>query len=534
MSDAWFDGLPESWVKATLGELTAPGIKQAPPEGGDQFLYVDISSVDNRAKRIAEPRLLPASRAPSRAKQHLHASDVLVSMTRPNLNAVAMLPREMEGAIGSTGFHVLRAVGIHPGWLLYLVQTDVFVQSMSLLVQGALYPAIRPKDISRFVVPLAPLAEQDRIIVEIEKQLTRLEAAEGALKRLVTNLKRYRAAVLKAACEGRLVPTEAELARAERRDCESADQLIADLLKERRAKWEADQFAAMQATGRSQRDRNWRARYKPPARPDTSDLPRAPDGWAWASVEELTAANGGMTTGPFGTLIGKSDQRATGVPVVGIPNITNKGFVEGNWHCVAPEKARQLRKYALLPGDLVVSRSGTVGQICLFPDLRGPAVMSTNLMRLRTVTVGQVNLGQWLVMNFKGSPTIQRQLEQLCKGSTRPFLNLEILSRLLIRLAPVGECERISQEVERRLSVIDELEATLEANLKRAARLRQGILKRAFEGRLVPQDPNDEPASVLLEGIRRERAAKAADGQRPGRQRGAQNIMKSRGSRKRR
>ena len=92
-----------------------------------------------------------------------------------------------------------------------------------------------------------------------------------------------------------------------------------------------------------------------------------------------------------------------------------------------------------------------------------------------------------------------------------------ILKAMPIPLPPLAEQRRIVAEVERRLSVVQQAEATVEASLARAERLRQSILKQAFSGRLVPQDPDDEPASVLLERIRAEREAEAAgDGNRQG------------------
>jgi type I restriction enzyme S subunit len=253
------NGLPLGWTSATLGELTEADVEQLGPRGSGDFTYVDITSVDNRLKRIVQPKALPVSEAPSRARQILKAGDVLVSMTRPNLNAVALVPPGLDGAAGSTGFHVLRTKWIASEWIYYLVQTVDFVRSMSSLVLGVLYPAVRPKDIKAFAAPIPPLAEQRRIVAEIEKQFTRLDAAVAALRRVQANLKRYRASVLKAACEGRLVATEAELARAEGRDYEPADKLLARILKERRARWEADQLARMQAAGRVPKDDKWTA-----------------------------------------------------------------------------------------------------------------------------------------------------------------------------------------------------------------------------------------------------------------------------------
>jgi type I restriction enzyme S subunit len=108
---------------------------------------------------------------------------------------------------------------------------------------------------------------------------SRLDAATAALKRVQANLKRYRASVLKAACEGRLVPTEAELARKEGRDYKPADKLLQRILRERRARWEADTLAKLQASGKSPKDDHWKQKYKAPSAPDTANLPPLPEGW---------------------------------------------------------------------------------------------------------------------------------------------------------------------------------------------------------------------------------------------------------------
>src|SRR6185437_2286044 len=135
---------------------------------------------------------------------------------------------------------------------------------------------------------IAPRPEQDRIVAEIEKQFTRLDDAVAALKRVQINLKRYRASVLKAACEGRLVPTEAELARKEGRDYEPASELLKRILAERRAKWEADQLQKMIAAGKPPNCDEWKKKYVQPSAPDQSKLLELPEGWTCATVEQLS------------------------------------------------------------------------------------------------------------------------------------------------------------------------------------------------------------------------------------------------------
>ena len=182
---------------STFGELTAPKVEQTGPSGDGEFVYVDISSIDNQAKRIVDPKRVTPEAAPSRARQRLRKGDVLVSMTRPNLNAVAIVPPDLDGAIGSTGFHVLRANDdMEPHWLYYAVQSSSFVKSMCDLVQGALYPAVRPKDIREYAISPPPLAKQREIVAELEKQFSRLDEAVANLQRVKANLKRYKRATI--------------------------------------------------------------------------------------------------------------------------------------------------------------------------------------------------------------------------------------------------------------------------------------------------------------------------------------------------
>lgn len=187
---------------AVLGELADEPVEQIGPTS--DFLYIDISSIDRETKKITETKALMLSQAPSRAKQVLRAGDVLVSMTRPNLNAVALVPEHLDGAIGSTGFHVLRSRWLRPEFLFRLVQSQRFIDEMSALVQGALYPAVRPKDITAFTFTFETPAQQTRIVAKLEELLSDLDAGVAELKAAQKKLGQYRQSLLKAAVEGAL------------------------------------------------------------------------------------------------------------------------------------------------------------------------------------------------------------------------------------------------------------------------------------------------------------------------------------------
>jgi type I restriction enzyme S subunit len=331
-------------------------------------------------------------------------------------------------------------------------------------------------------VKLAPLSEQHRTVEAIEEQITRLDAAVSGLKRVQRQLKRYRASVLKAACEGRLVPTELDLARAEDREYEPADKLLERILAERRAQGGT--------------------KYKEPMAP--SPAGQLPEGWTWATAEQLVYRS------EYGTSV-RCAYEGDGLPVLRIPNVAaGRISLDDLKFATMPLAIRD--EDALRGGDVLMVRTngsvGLVGRTAVAPkDMAGPTYFASYLLRFRFAE--DATLPRWFSL-FATSDQGRRFLESHAASSAGQHnVSLSLIHRWSVPLPPLAEQQRIVAEVERRLSVVEKAEVVVEANLKRAARMRQSILKRAFEGKLVPQDPNDEPASVLLERVRaeRERAA---------------------------
>jgi type I restriction enzyme S subunit len=185
-----------------LSALCVPrtGVRDPADLPDEPFTYVDISAVDNRAKRITAPQTLIGKAAPSRARKVIRAGDVLVATTRPNLNAVAMVPGDLDDQICSTGFCVLRAgPRIHPHYLFRFVQSPAFVQPLSDLVKGALYPAVNDSQVLALEIPLPPLAEQDRIAGRLTAQLGAVERACAAARARLAAVQAWPAALLREA-----------------------------------------------------------------------------------------------------------------------------------------------------------------------------------------------------------------------------------------------------------------------------------------------------------------------------------------------
>ena len=249
----------------------------------------------------------------------------------------------------------------------------------------------------------------------------------------------------------------------------------------------------------------------PLAAEDVLAVPKLPEGWHWVPLSWLLALEKKpMTTGPFGTMLKKHEHQASGVPVLGIENIGHGEFVEGNKIFVTEEKAEELSSFEVFPGELIISRSGTVGEICEIPEGIGKTLISTNLLR---VSLNQnIILSPFFVFMFQGRGGVRSQVKELCKGSSRDFLNQSILQSIILPVCDIAEQIEIISRIDDKLSNVRKLTEEIELNLLRIEALRQSILKKAFSGQLVKQDPNDEPASVLLDRIKAERKQKAKSG----------------------
>ena len=311
---------------------------------------------------------------------------------------------------------------------------------------------------------LPPLTEQCRIVAEIEKQFTRLEAGVSALRRVQANLKRYRAAVLKAACEGRLVPTEAEIQKSGVRGqkakapYETGEALLARILTERRQNWQG------------------RGKYQEPTAPNTTSLPSLPDGWTYVSVETVGFVQLGRQRAPKHHT-GENMRPYLRVANVYEDRIDLSDVKEMNF---TPEEFEIFR---LKPNDILLNEGQSlelVGRPALYRGELPGACFTNTLVRFRPCPSLDVKFALSVFRAFMHSGRFQK----IANWTTNiAHLGADRFAKLAFPLPPLVEQTRIVAEVERRLSVVEELETVVSADLLRATRLRQSILRSAFSGK---------------------------------------------------
>jgi type I restriction enzyme S subunit len=384
----------------------------------------------------------------------------------------------------------LKALSPHPGVMPEYVAAALRANASRVLQScskdGTTVASIDTTKLLDFEVPLAPTNEQVRIVAEIDSYASRIDESVALLNRVQRNLKRYKTSVLKAAVEGRLVPTEADLARAAGRDYESASVLLKRILVERRRRWEA---------------KGHRGQYEEPEAPDTSKLPDLPNGWCWTTVGAITV------DGPQNGLYVPKSQYGTGTHIVRIDDYQVGWSRSRDEFQMVNISAEDAVRYGLGQGDLVINRVNSpshLGKSLVVADRHIPAVFESNMMRLGLALEVEARF----VHHYLSSVDGKKRLTSDAKWAVnQASINQGDVTRTPLPLPPLGEQSRLVIEIERLFSAVEASAVIISSNKTRVARLHQSILRWAFQGKLVDQDPNDEPASFLLADINGEKNA---------------------------
>ncbi|MCQ4308626.1 restriction endonuclease subunit S [Pseudomonas stutzeri] len=503
--------LPTSWSLVQLPEIAEinPTLDKRDIDDNLLVSFVPMPAVEAETGHID----VSAQREFSEVKKGytgFREGDVLFAKITPCMEngKMAVVPAlQNDIGFGSTEFHVLRVYGdISPQYLYYFVSSKQFRMIAERNMTGAVGQRRVPTSyINESKIPLPPASEQQRIVAKIEELFSELDKGVENLRTAQQQLKVYRQVLLKHAFEGKLTAGW----RAQNPDkLESAEALLAHIQQEREGRdqqllqdWQAAQkeWEENGKVGSKPSKPKVQKALPPLTVEELVELPKLPMGWAWVKYGDLCSlVRNGISAKPDGD---------SGTPIFRISAVRPLFFDMTDIRYI-DNSTGGFDSYYLQRGDLVFTRyNGSRHYVGVCAEYRsdGKYLFPDKLVQTRV---------------FSKKISTSYLEKTLNSGASRQFIESKIrttagqsgVSGDDIKSTPVPVCSPFEQcliikEIESKLSEVDQLQQTITHSLQQADALRQSILKKAFSGQLVPQDPNDEPASVLLERIRAERAA---------------------------
>jgi type I restriction enzyme, S subunit len=336
-------------------------------------------------------------------------------------------------------------------WIDYVL--PAYLQAINEATSSITVKHLSSRTIEEIPLPMPPIGEQVELVAEIEKQFSRLDEAIASLQRVKATVQTYKASVLTAAVDGKLVVTEAAVAKNEAREYESGAALLRRVLESRSKQW---------------------TKKKPYSEPRGPSKTSAvlPEGWAWASVEQLNPADRPCAYG----VLQPGDHVEAGIPFVRVGDVKDGRVELAEMKRVAHSIAAAYPRTRLAGGEVLMTLVGAIGRTAVVPR----SLVGANVARaVGVLPITPLVHAAWVEIWFR-SPRRIAEMTNASHEVARKTLNLEDVRFANVALPPVAEQVRIIAEVERRLSIMREVEAEVDANLKRAEALRQALLARAF------------------------------------------------------
>lgn len=471
------NGLPQGWTTAPLDalchKLRGVSYKRDEASSTRKDGYLPIL----RANNIEEDRLtfdelvwVPANRVND--QQKLRKGDIVVAMSSGSKNIVgktAQASTNWDGAFGAF-CGILRPVEeLHKQFLGLFLRTREYRFQISELSAGSNINNLKNEHFAAIDVPLAPLNEQKRIVAKLEKVLSAVEDSQKRLAKIPVLLKHFRQSVVAAACAGRLTSDWRE----KNSDVESASEIIKRLETK-----EPEQYLDIFEK--------------------TSDK-SLPESWVWVRLGKLGNLSGG-----------------------GTPSKSQPRFWEGKIPWVSPKDMKRDRIFdaadhitieAINSSSTKWIRKGSIlfvvrGMILLhtLPTAITDVDVTMN-QDMKALTPEFPEMAEYLFVASKHiAQAILFEVKEATHGTLR--VDTPLLLNWAVPLPPLPEQKEIVRRVEALFALADKIETRYKKAQTQVDKLTPSILAKAFRGELVPQDPNDEPASVLLERIKKQKVKK--------------------------
>lgn len=473
------DKFPPGWSEVRLDEVADfnPGIDKSQFGPTDELPFVPMPAVEAKSGKIDTSERRPFSKVKN-GFTAFATGDVLFAKITPCMEngKMAVVPPLPRGVgFGTTEFHVLRATeALDKLYLYYFVSSAALRHEAQHHMTGAVGQRRVPKRfLETKLFPLPPLPEQQRIVDKIETLFAELDKGEEGLRGVQKLLVRYRQSVLQAAVTGKLT---ADWRAANGAAQETGRDLLARILNQRRERWQGS------------------GKYKEPVEPNTHGLPDLPCDWAWASLDQLLCH---LTSGSrdWKQYYGKG----SGTFIMA-QNVRPMRFDLGERFSVnpPPNSADAVRSQARLDDLLITIVGANTGDVCRFPLDADEHYVCQSVALIRLV---ETELSPFIELYLSSKGAGRDQLERHIYGAGRPHLGFEQLRSIAIPLPPKRERDEMMNIVSEAFSNLTHVEDACRTEISRSPALRESILKDAFSGKLVPQDPSDEPAAMLLERL---------------------------------
>jgi type I restriction enzyme, S subunit len=448
--------IPKNWIYVTLNEIskkihygyTASSSKQ---QIGPKFLRItDIQN--NHVNWDTVPYCKIGTNELN--KYLLESGDLLFARTGATVGKSYLIEEEIPKSIFASYLIRIRLSNLIKKKYVYtFFQSSLYWNQIHQKKIGIGQPNVNGNTLSKITLPIPPFNEQKRIVTKLEELFTKLDAGIEYLKKNQILLKQYRQSVLKYAFEGKLT----EKWRKSNSIIHFDDSILREIEK--------------------QIDKN---------EVNVGKQPKLPSLWKWVKLGDIYNITMGQS--PPGN---SYNYEGKGMPLLNGP--TEFGEI----YPTPVQWTNKITKISEKNELLICVRGNTTGRMnwsnqkyCIGRGLAS--------IRPKFPTVNNKILFFFLQMKIK-------ELISFTTGSTFPNLTRDKLTKFLFPLIPNNEQIYIVQDIEKKFSIIKNIEITIKHHLKYATKLRNSILKYAFEGKLVPQDPNEEPAEILLERIKRER-----------------------------
>jgi type I restriction enzyme, S subunit len=506
--------LPSNWITVNIESVTDSNPKHSKDlEDKLEISFIPMSAVDEVTGTIKDYATKPLGEI-KKGYAHFADGDIIFAKITPCMeNGKCAVAKNLTNGIacGSTEFQVLRPNGIVLAEYLYRYlrqesYRNYAAQNMTGVVGQRRVPRQFLLDTE---IPLPPLNEQRRIVSTIEQLTDRSNKARAALEDVPKLIAQFRQSVLAAAFRGDLTADWRE----KNPDIEPASELLERIKIDRRKRWEKAELEKMKAQGKNPKDDKWKERYKKSQDAIVSSLVSLPGGWTWIALDELASDDpNSLAIGPFGSNLKVVDYCSEGVPLVFVREIRAETFGNLETKFVTHKKATELKSHSVSSGDLLITKMGDPpGDTAIYPDDRPPAIITADCIKLspdKRLT-SPTSLKYWLRTQY-----LKKIILEETQGVAQQKLSLGRFREIAIPLPPIEEQAAIVEYLEKHLQSIENIQKLANQSQIEVDILDRSILAKAFRGELVPQDPNDEPAAVLLERIRAEREQTSTPKQR--------------------